>query len=105
MNKIEAKRIKTFKLVKYIIAGNFLIFVIPFLLLAINSAISDNSSMYFNGHKLGPIEGIVFAPFLTLLFAASVGITNWVFIAIGLKVWSIFRPIELEYEEHKQSSN
>ena len=104
MRKIEARRIRTFSLFKYMTVGMFLLFIIPFVLIALNSAMSDTSNMYFNGYKLGPVEGIIFAPFLSAMFAISAGVMNWVFLALGLKVWAIFQPIEIEYEEYNKSS-
>ena len=94
--EIEVKRIKTRSLFKYCFVGTFTV-LYPIIQLAAFFSESDSVTFTFNDQPLYGWEAILSAPLFALVFAFMFSLFIWVMLSVGIRVYSKFATLKIEY--------
>jgi len=102
--ELVCKRFKTRSLLKYIFIGVFIV-IYPFTQFASFFTKEDNVTMRANGTELEGMEAILFAPIFSIIFALMFTLMFWFFIAIGVRIFSKFKKVNIKYIVIEEDKN
>ena len=95
-NTITVKRLRSGTVFKLLLIGNLVCFL-PLALLAGVLGMFGASTVIWNDQVVTGLPALLASPFSGALFALVISVLGWCSVFVGLWLYSVFRPIELEF--------
>ena len=95
-NAINVKRLRGGSVFKLLLIGN-LAFFLPLSLLAGVMSMFGVSTITWNNQVVTGFPALLVSPLSGALFALVISVLGWISVFIGLWIYSVFRPLELEF--------
>ena len=96
---LTIQQLTTATVFKLVAIGSLFSCVPVFFVMSLLSAMG-NSTMQWNGQALTGIRALLLSPFIGLVVAFMTTVFVGTLLALGLWIFSLIRPVELQYFEH-----